>query len=311
MKRDIDIDVAKGLCITLVIVRHMEVFYKLNIIPFTDIAVPLFFFMSGFYIKTETQFLIFLKNNLKRIILPAIIWALLALCYNIPLQYLNKGFCIIEFNWDSPTPANGALWFLFALFYAKIFFYVMSKVKNRIFIIVFSFVLGYIGVNYEMPCNFNDGMMAVPFLVVGNIYYKYLNYIRDNKYMLLLGIISYILLISKKIAFEISPIEVFHYSLGYYIVCVFAVLLSFLPFLKMVHYLKGGLFAKIGLHTMGILCIHLQICHSFAVVIRKIVPYGSDEWIALSLVSLVLIILLSYNITIFFEKKTPFVFGKF
>ena len=75
MKRDIDIDVAKGLCITLVIVRHMEVFYKLNIIPFTDIAVPLFFFMSGFYIKTETQFLIFLKNNLKRIILPAIIWA--------------------------------------------------------------------------------------------------------------------------------------------------------------------------------------------------------------------------------------------
>lgn len=171
MKRDIDIDVAKGLCITLVIVRHMEVFYKLNIIPFTDIAVPLFFFMSGFYIKTETQFLIFLKNNLKRIILPAIIWALLALCYNIPLQYLNKGFCIIEFNWDSPTPANGALWFLFALFYAKIIFYVMSKVKNRIFIIVFSFVLGYIGVNYEMPCNFNDGMMAVPFLVVGNIYY--------------------------------------------------------------------------------------------------------------------------------------------
>lgn len=311
MKRDIDIDVAKGICIILVIVRHMEVFYKLNIIPFTDIAVPLFFFMSGFYIKTETKFLIFLQNNIKRIILPTIIWAILALCYNIPLQYLNKGFCIIEFDWVSPTPTNGALWFLLALFYAKMIFYFMNKVKNHIFIVFFSLILGYIGVNYEMPCNFNDGLMAVPFFVVGNIYYKYLNYIRDNIYLLLLGIISYILLISKKIAFEISPIEVFHYSSGYYIVCIFAILLSFLPFLKMVHYMQGGLFAKIGLHTMGILCIHLQICHSFAVVIRKIVPYGSDGWIILSLVSFVLIILLSYYITIFFEKKTPFVFGKF
>ena len=311
MKRDIDIDVAKGICIILVIVRHMEVFYKLNVIPFTDIAVPLFFFMSGFYVKTKTNFSFFVKNNIKRIIFPAILWAILALCYNIPLQYLNKGYCIIEFDWVSPTPANGALWFLFALFYAKMIFYFMNKVKHLIFIIVFSFVLGYIGVNYEMPCYFNDGMMAVPFFVIGNICYKHLNYIRDNVYLLLLGIISYILLIIKIISFEISPINVFHYSSGYYIVCVFAVLLSFIPFLKMVHYLKGGLFAKIGLHTMGILCIHLQICHSFAVVIRKIVPYGSDGWIALSLVSFVLVLLLSYYIAIFLEKKTPFVFGKF
>ena len=310
MERDIDIDVAKGICIILVIVRHMEVFYKLNVIPFTDIAVPLFFFMSGFYVNIKDNFSFFLKKNIKRIIFPAIIWALLALCYNIPLQYFNKGFCTIEFDWISPTPANGALWFLFALFYAKMIFYFMNKVKNKFFIIVFSFVLGYIGVNFEMPCYFNDGLMAVPFFVVGNIYYKKSNNIINNIYLLLLGMISYILLISKRIAFEISPIEVFHYSSGYYIVCVIAVLLSFLPFLKMVHYLKGGLFAKIGLHTMGILCIHLQICHSFAVIVRKIVPYGSYGWIVLSLLLFVLVVLLSYNITIFLEKKIPFVFGK-
>lgn len=161
-----------------------------------------------------------------------------------------------------------------------------------------------------MPCYFNDGLMAVPFFVVGNIYYKYSNNIRNNEYLFLLGMIYYILLISKNIAFEISPIEVFHYSFGYYIVCVIAVLLSFLPFLKMVYYLKSGLFAKIGIYTMGILCIHLQICHSFAVIARKIVPYGSDGWIALSLVAFVLFLLLSYYITTFFEKKVTFCFWK-
>lgn len=51
MKRDIDIDVAKGICIILVIVRHMEVFYKLNVIPFTDIAVPPIFLYEWFLCK--------------------------------------------------------------------------------------------------------------------------------------------------------------------------------------------------------------------------------------------------------------------
>ena len=35
MARDIDVDVAKGICIILVVVRHMEVFYKICVIPFS------------------------------------------------------------------------------------------------------------------------------------------------------------------------------------------------------------------------------------------------------------------------------------
>lgn len=102
--------------------------------------------MSGFYVNTKDNFSFFLKKNVKRIIFPAIIWALLALCYNIPLQYFNKGFCIIEFDWVSPTPANGALWFLFALFYAKVIFYFMNKVKNYIFLIFFLLYWDILGV---------------------------------------------------------------------------------------------------------------------------------------------------------------------
>ena len=310
MTRDIDVDVAKGICIILVVARHMEVFYHIGVIPFTYIAVPLFFFHSGFYVRNNDVFLRFFINNVKKIIVPAIIWTILSLCYNIPLQYLNKGFCNIEFDLVSPISTNGPLWFLFALFYAKVIFYFLTKIKINIVVVATSLILGYIGVNHEMPCYLNEGFAAVPFLIVGKLCYKHLDCLRNNIFFGAFGVVSYILLISKTLEFDIIPISVNHYK-PYYIVCFFAVVSSFLPFLKVVHYLKDSVLPQIGLHTMGILCIHVQICHSFAVVVRKIMSFGSDGWIWLSLVSFVFVVIISYYLTVFLEKKIPFVFGKF
>lgn len=310
MARDKDVDVVKGICIIFVVIRHMEVSYQIGITPFTYIAVSLFFFMSGFYVKNDGKFLSFFTNNVKRIIVPAIIWSILSLCYNIPLQYLNKGTFKIEFDWVSPIPTNGPLWFLFALFYAKVLLFFLIKIKNNLIIVVSSLFLGYLGVNFEMPCFLNDGLAAVPFLVAGKLYYKHLNYFRDNIYLLSLGVLSYLVFASNILKFDIIPNSVNHYK-PFYLICVFAAVLSFIPFFKIAHYLKGSLLSQIGLHTLGILCIHGQLCHTFAVVVRKFTTFGSDGWICLSLVSIVIVVFLSYYITLFLEKKTPFVFGKF
>lgn len=50
--RDDYVDVAKGICILLVVCIHTEVFGVIGM-PFTYIAVPMFFFMSGFYDKSD------------------------------------------------------------------------------------------------------------------------------------------------------------------------------------------------------------------------------------------------------------------
>ena len=64
--------------------------------------------------------------------------------------------------------------------------------------VFFSLILGYLGVRYEMPCYLNDGLAAIPFLVVGRIGYKHLNYLRDNIYFLLFGVISFVLFCLKR-----------------------------------------------------------------------------------------------------------------
>ena len=51
-QRDNFVDVAKGIGILLIVCIHTEVFVVIGM-PLTFIAVPVFFFMSGFYDRSE------------------------------------------------------------------------------------------------------------------------------------------------------------------------------------------------------------------------------------------------------------------
>lgn len=87
MKRERDqyVDVAKGLSILLIVAIHTEVFGKIGN-PLAFIAVPVFFFMSGFYDHSERGWNDWLPKALKTLILPAVIWVVLVTVY---IQFLG------------------------------------------------------------------------------------------------------------------------------------------------------------------------------------------------------------------------------
>lgn len=62
-KRDDYVDIAKGLCIILIVVIHSEVMGYLGMVKYTYFAVPLFFYMSGFYDKSELSWTRCCKKN--------------------------------------------------------------------------------------------------------------------------------------------------------------------------------------------------------------------------------------------------------
>ena len=72
-QRDVYVDVAKGLCMLLIICIHTEVFCVIGL-RFTFIAVPMFFFMSGFYDRSERPMLDWLPRTAQRLVMPALIW---------------------------------------------------------------------------------------------------------------------------------------------------------------------------------------------------------------------------------------------
>ncbi len=89
-ERDRRVDVAKGIAILLIVAIHTEVFGKIGN-PLAFIAVPVFFFMSGFYDRSERGWNVWLPKALKTLIFPAVVWVVLVTAYIQLLGYLKDG----------------------------------------------------------------------------------------------------------------------------------------------------------------------------------------------------------------------------
>ena len=86
--RDTYVDVAKGIGIMLIICIHTEVFSVIGN-PLSFIAVPVFFLMSGFYDRAERNFGQWFPKSLRTLILPAVVWILIATAYIKLLGYVK------------------------------------------------------------------------------------------------------------------------------------------------------------------------------------------------------------------------------
>lgn len=119
-ERDKYVDIAKGIGILLIICIHTEVFLVIGM-HITFIAVPVFFFMSGFFDRSERSFRQLMPKNFRTLILPAIIWVAISTLYIKILGYVKESsWGNFPFTWYNIAGGNGPAWFLFALFYTKL-----------------------------------------------------------------------------------------------------------------------------------------------------------------------------------------------
>ena len=127
--RDYSVDILKGLAMLMVVRIHTEVFSFINA-PYPIIAVPLFFFLSGFYDDTQKPIKEWLPKTIKRLIVPGILWIVISFIYLSTLHYIKYKTIEIDFSIEQPIIANQVLWFLFALFYAKIYTFALNLLKS-------------------------------------------------------------------------------------------------------------------------------------------------------------------------------------
>ena len=133
--RDTYVDVAKGIGIMLIVSIHTEVFGVMGY-PLSFIAVPVFFFMSGFYDRAERNIGQWFPKSLRTLILPAIIWILIATAYGKILGYAkDRSWGENPFSLYNMTGGNGPAWFLFALLYAKVLTWGMIRIKLPKFVL--------------------------------------------------------------------------------------------------------------------------------------------------------------------------------
>ncbi len=183
VKKRLDyIDTLKAIGILLVILGHISNPGTKFIYSF---HMPLFFIISGFFIKFDISFKKFITSDIKRLIVPYFIFSIFGVCvetikrfalHRPILDYVHEikaVFIYMDFQHLINSYAN-ILWFLPALFFARLLLYLIHKnIKNillQIGLIIFLFIAG---LYLELPFALDEAMNALLFVFVGNMYFKY------------------------------------------------------------------------------------------------------------------------------------------
>lgn len=183
-QKDYSVDILKGIAIISVIFGHIASPIGSFIYSW---RMPLFFFISGFFIKTDESVKTFFIKNFKRILIFFFIFTIVGFLVtyfrNIfqgrEHESILQGLAGI-FYWMDMGHLNNygfVLWFLPALFWGKFINLILLKyLKNKIiigaFIVsIFSLVLS---TQIKLPFALDIGILASLWIYIGYIFYNYL-----------------------------------------------------------------------------------------------------------------------------------------
>lgn len=272
------VDIAKGFIIILVIISHTVEFGSFTRNFIFSFSMPCFFILSGYTYKIAKNYLeisIHLKKYIKSLIFPSIIVS----CVVILVQWLLSDDNSLKTLWDISKQMGdslwwasgvnvrshnglGMLWFLFSLFWAKIFIdiiYILFPGKNTGYIYIFLGLIGILlGIKGKwLPQNLDVTFVAMIFIYIGILWKEYSIYI--NKYKNILFFISVILWISC-LNFNIY-IEMATRSYPYLIISIVEAVLASFAICCLCEALVSNIRVSkiiqfIGRHTLLILLIH-------------------------------------------------------
>lgn len=181
-ERFIYLDAAKGIGILLIVLVHTGVTIPIPMIE--PIKVVFFFLISGFFIKSDGELMLWIKKNCKSILIPFIFFYLISYLF----YYLGK-FFIPDFSEMTSASGildcftqkqyfNGPLWFLPCLFWMKFFVYFTpKKISSKIVQVFVVIVLGSFGfllnkLEIDFPLALDTALTLTPIMYLGNFLWR-------------------------------------------------------------------------------------------------------------------------------------------
>lgn len=209
------LDLAKGICIILVVLHHICLWSDNDMYQIPNsvaLLMPLFFVLSGFFFKNLCGFWTFLIKKINNIVVPFLFWLIISDLWSVwgslrANQYQSAvDFTIVRFIKDplsDPLYSNGALWFLMCLFITNLLFYIiyLKDSKKICFFVLCFAIVGYLlyRADIRLPLWSRTALVALPFFFLGH-WCKGMSYLilrLSTKKSLILGIgfiiVSYII----------------------------------------------------------------------------------------------------------------------
>ena len=176
------IDIAKGIAIICIILGHLGN-ALINRVVFT-FHVPIFFFITGFFISERRTTSSFIKQKAKTLLLPYYItcFVIIVIGTLIGVYYGNGKDSLFNWIYASLYAAGdnysepfyikgiGAIWFLWATFWGSIFLRITLKynIYLRLSCILLLFLVGYASARFIwLPLSIQAGACATLFMYIG------------------------------------------------------------------------------------------------------------------------------------------------
>lgn len=279
------VDLAKGICIFLVVIAHCKVPVK---IPGLEIVrIPLYFVLAGLFYKDYGGFKELLLKKTNRILVPFLFFYLIAYIPFYLLKYFSPQLLITDAGgildlFINRQFFNGPIWFLLALFWCNIYYaLIRGVIKNEYIVLCIVLLIGFLGyhlgrVNFFAPLFMDVALTAMPFFCFGTWLKKtpILYHNKYDKYNLFWVILLYLIswFISDNFHFRLS----LHYNkiegIATYFLAISSVL-AILLLCKMIQ--KIPIISYMGRYSIVLLCTHHLFYRPIKVVLDK-QPY---QWL--------------------------------
>lgn len=193
------IDIARGITLFFVVLGHLIPFGSKSFNHIFSFHMPLFFILSGMCtnMKKYDNFSDYLKSKIKSLIIPYFTFVAIGLIMSLIIPAWKSGLNVDQvinhvFYYTQPESLHvGPIWFLIALFFSSLLFYVIEKIAktSKPFRIVTYLAFSIIGFNitkyiatpgviattfYRLPFKLDVALTAVIFIKIGNV-------IKNNK----------------------------------------------------------------------------------------------------------------------------------
>lgn len=178
-QRLVYMDIAKGICMLLVVMVHTGISEPLP--HLYALKVVLFFVLSGYFFYDDMTFLSFIRKKAYTLLLPfAVFWLLSYMLFYVLLWKMPGFASFTEAKgildcFTQKSYFNGPLWFLLSLFEVQILEYIIrAMVRLKWFRWVLLLAISYCGfwlgnANIDLPLNLDSAMTMTVFFALGHV----------------------------------------------------------------------------------------------------------------------------------------------
>lgn len=291
------IDMAKGLAIIMVVFRHIVIGIERSGIPIDTIyrtvgevtysfRMPLFFMLSGFFIRASLQKRSnpkFINTKLKTLLYPYVVWTFI----QITLQIIFSNYTNATRSWHdyiavfiSPRSID-QFWFIYALFNLAIVYLYMHQLTkgNKVVLFAIGIVFYYLNRFIDIPV-IDDILQNFIYVVIGDLISGFILNTNNEStiksgWVFLLALVCF--LTSQYFYLTYVDLEPFVYAIIAIIGSILTLIVSFhMAGKKFLFFINVA-----GYHSLYIYLMHVLISAPIRVVLWKFMGITNGGFIAL------------------------------